>query len=178
MPIVGFRAASYSIVASTLWALDILIDAGFEYDSSIFPIHHDIYGIPSFSRVPIRLQRAAGAIIEVPPSTIRALGRNWPVAGGGYFRLLPFAITRRSIARLNRRERIPAMVYLHPWEIDPEQPRLRAGARTRWRQYTNLHVTEEKVRRLLTEFRFAPIREAFHDVFTPLAPMQAVSRSA
>lgn len=166
----GFRAASYSIVADSLWALDLLIDLGFEYDSSIFPIRHDLYGIPDFSRVPVRVRRPAGEILEIPPSTVRLLGRNWPVAGGGYFRLLPYWVTRSAIARLNGREGAPAMVYLHPWELDPEQPRLPAGIRTRIRQYTNLHVTELRLRRLLKEFRFAPIADAFlgsppsHDV--------------
>ncbi len=159
--VVGFRAASYSIVASTLWALDALIEMGFAYDSSIFPIRHDIYGIPDFSRVPVRIRRSAGDIIEVPPSTIRLWGRNWPVAGGGYFRLLPYRITQLSIKRLNRHDGIPAMVYLHPWEIDADQPRLPAGARARLRQYTNLRHTEARLRRLLRDFQFAPLSEAF-----------------
>ncbi len=171
--IAGFRAASYSIVQSTPWAFDVLIDAGFDYDSSVFPIHHDIYGIPSFSRTPVRVRRSHGEILEVPPSTVRLLGRNWPVAGGGYLRVLPYVITQWAIARLNQREGIPAMVYLHPWELDPEQPRLRAGVRTRWRQYTNLHTTEQRVRRLLSEFRFAPIPEAFHDAFHLVQPDHA-----
>ncbi len=157
----GFRAASYSIVPDSLWALDVLIDLGFEYDSSIFPIRHDIYGMPDFSRVPVRVRRPGGEIFEIPASTVRFLGRNWPVAGGGYFRLLPYWVTRGAIARLNRREGVPAMVYLHPWELDPAQPRLPAGWRTRLRHYTNLHVTEARLRRLLQEFRFASISDAF-----------------
>ncbi|HXQ20237.1 MAG TPA: XrtA system polysaccharide deacetylase [Candidatus Acidoferrales bacterium] len=161
VPVAGFRAASYSVIASTLWALDVLIELGLEYDSSIFPVRHDIYGIPSFSRFPVRVQRPAGEILEIPASTLRLWGRNWPVAGGGYFRLLPYQVTRHAIDWLNRRERVPAMVYLHPWELDPEQPRLRAGARTRFRHYTNLGATERRLRALLAEFRFAPIREAF-----------------
>lgn len=161
VPVVGFRAASYSVVASTLWALDVLIELGLDYDSSIFPVRHDIYGIPSFSRFPIRVQRPAGEILEIPASTLRLWGRNWPVAGGGYFRLLPYQVTRRAIQWLNRREQVPAMVYLHPWELDPEQPRLPAGARTRFRHYTNLGATERRLRALLAEFRFAPIRDAF-----------------
>jgi polysaccharide deacetylase family protein (PEP-CTERM system associated) len=159
--VAGFRAASYSIIASTLWALDVLIELGFEYDSSIFPVRHDIYGIPDFSRVPVWVRRPAGEILEVPASTIRLFGRNWPMAGGGYFRLLPYRFTRFAIERLNRHENLPAMVYLHPWEIDPEQPRLPASARSRLRQYTNLHATERRLRTLLGEFRFAPLREAF-----------------
>jgi polysaccharide deacetylase family protein (PEP-CTERM system associated) len=160
-PIAGFRAASYSVVSQTLWALDVLIDLGFEYDSSIFPIRHDLYGIPEFSRVPTRVGRPNGDIVEIPASTVRLFGHNWPVAGGGYFRLLPYWVTRRALQRLNRRESMPAMVYLHPWELDPEQPRLPVTLRTRFRQYTNLAVTEPRLHRLLTEFRFAPICEVF-----------------
>jgi polysaccharide deacetylase family protein (PEP-CTERM system associated) len=158
----GFRAASYSITSASLWALDTLIELGFAYDSSIFPVRHDLYGIPGWSRVPVRVRRAGGEIIEFPPSTVRFAGRNWPVAGGGYFRLLPYGVTRRAIERLNRRERLPAMVYVHPWEIDPGQPRLAAGRSARFRQYANLSRTEPRLRRLLAEFRFAPVREAFH----------------
>ena len=160
-PIAGFRAASYSIVASTLWALDVLIELGFSYDSSIFPVRHDLYGIPGFSRVPVRVQRPAGQILEIPASTVRLLGRNWPVAGGGYFRLLPYWVTRRALQRLNRRERRAGMVYVHPWELDVEQPRLAGPVRARLRQYANLHRTEGRLRRLLREFRFAPIRDVF-----------------
>ena len=157
--VTGFRAASYSIVESTLWALDVLIEEGFEYDSSIFPVRHDIYGVPGFHRFAVRLRRAAGEIVEIPPSTVRLLGRNWPVAGGGYLRLLPYWVTRRSVHRLNRRDQAPAMVYVHPWELDVDQPRLQAGALSRFRQYTNLCRTESRLRRLLREFPFAPIRD-------------------
>jgi polysaccharide deacetylase family protein (PEP-CTERM system associated) len=158
--VAGFRAASYSLVASTPWALDVLIEAGFRYDSSIFPIRHDIYGIPEFSRFPVRVRCRAGEIVEVPASTVRWLGRNWPVAGGGYFRLLPYRVTSSAVRRINGRDGAAALVYLHPWEIDTDQPRLSAGIAARWRQYTNLHRTEPRIRRLLSEFRFAPIREA------------------
>jgi polysaccharide deacetylase family protein (PEP-CTERM system associated) len=157
--ITGFRAASCSIVETTMWALDILIEEGFEYDSSIFPVRHDIYGIPGFHRFAVRLRRAAGEIVEIPLSTVHLLGRNWPVAGGGYLRILPYWLTRLSVQRLNRREHAPAIVYVHPWELDAEQPRLRAGARSRLRQYTNLRRTESRLRRLLGEFAFAPIRD-------------------
>ena len=161
----GFRAASYSIVSSTLWALDILIEEGFEYDSSIFPIRHDIYGIPGFSRFPVRVRAAAGEILEIPPSTVRILGANWPVAGGGYFRLLPYCgdPLARPPPEPPRRS-APAMVYLHPWELDVDQPRLRARRLARFRQYTNLHRTRPRLHRLLDEFRFAPLIEAIREV--------------
>ena len=158
--VVGFRAASYSLIDTTPWAVDILIEAGFEYDSSIFPIRHDIYGIPGFSRFAVRLQRPAGEIVEVPASTVRLLGRNWPVAGGGYFRLLPYWVTRRAVRRINTRDAAPAIVYLHTWELDTDQPRLPASITARFRQYTNLSRTRERIERLLREFHFAPIREA------------------
>lgn len=166
----GFRAASWSIIGSTLWALDVLIEEGFEYDSSIFPIHHDIYGIPGFSRFPLRILRSGGEIVEIPPSTVRLLGTNWPVAGGGYFRLLPYAVTQWAIRHINRHDRCSAMVYLHPWEFDVEQPRLEARTTSRLRQYTNLDKTEPRLRKLLGEFRFAPIREALAGDY-PLAPV-------
>lgn len=159
-PVSGFRAASYSLVRTTPWALDILIETGFHYDSSVFPIHHDIYGIPGFSRFPVRIQRSAGRIVEVPASTVRFFGMNWPVAGGGYFRLLPYWLTRRAVRRINVHDGAAAIVYLHPWELDTDQPRQRARATARFRQYTNLRRTEERIHQLLGDFRFAPIREA------------------
>jgi polysaccharide deacetylase family protein (PEP-CTERM system associated) len=158
--VTGFRAASYSLVRSTPWALDVLIEAGFEYDSSIFPIRHDIYGYPGFSRFAVRVRRPAGEIVEVPASTVRIFGRNWPVVGGGYFRLLPYWVTRSAVQRINGRDAAAAVVYLHPWELDAAQPRLPAPMLTRFRQYTNLRRTPARLTRLLREFRFAPIREA------------------
>ncbi len=160
-PVRGFRAASWSIVPSTLWALDTLIELGFEYDSSIFPIRHDLYGIPDFSRFPVRLDRPAGSIVEIPATTVRWLGRNWPVGGGGYLRVFPLAVTRRALRRINQRDGVPAMLYTHPWEIDHAQPRLPAGLKSRFRQYVNLRRTEPRLRSLLRQFRFAPIREVY-----------------
>ncbi len=160
-PVDGFRAASYSIVADTMWAIDTLIDLGFSYDSSIFPIRHDLYGIPSFDRFRVRLQRPAGSIIEIPASTLRFFGANLPIAGGGYLRIAPFSWTRWAIRRLNRLEGQPAIVYTHPWELDAAQPRLTTRYRTRLRHYSRLDGMESKLRRLLTDFRFVPLRAAF-----------------
>lgn len=159
----GFRAASYSIVAGTMWVIDILIELGFEYDSSIFPVRHDLYGIPDFDRFRVRIERPTGAIVEIPPSTVRIAGTNLPVAGGGYLRLAPLGFTRWAIRRLNHVDRQPALVYVHPWELDPDQPRLAVGSRTRFRHYSRLATTERKLKRLLSEFRFAPLREVFAD---------------
>ena len=121
-PVVGYRAPSYSVTARSLWALDILIEEGYEYDASIFPIHHDRYGIASSPRHAYRIWRRHGSLWEIPGSTIRLAGVNLPVAGGGYFRLLPYAWTKWGIDRVNRREGQPVMFYLHPWEIDQRQP--------------------------------------------------------
>jgi polysaccharide deacetylase family protein (PEP-CTERM system associated) len=155
--VAGFRAPSYSITRRSLWALDILADEGYQYDASIFPIHHDRYGIPSAPRHPYVVQRGGRRLVEAPPSTVR-LGRvNLPVAGGGYFRLLPYAWTRWGISRLNRVEKKPAIFYVHPWEIDAEQPRLPVGPASALRHYGNLRRTEAKLERLLGDFRFAPL---------------------
>jgi polysaccharide deacetylase family protein (PEP-CTERM system associated) len=153
-PVVGYRAPSYSVTPRSLWALDILIEEGYQYDSSIFPIRHDRYGIPVSDRRPYHIHRSGGSLIEVPGSTTRVGPLNLPVAGGGYFRILPYGWTRWGIARVNASERRPAVFYLHPWEIDPEQPRLHAGRLGRFRHYRNLHCTEQRLRQLLNDFTF------------------------
>jgi polysaccharide deacetylase family protein (PEP-CTERM system associated) len=156
----GYRAPTFSIRQDTLWALDILIEEGFRYDSSIFPIFHDRYGIPASPRFPYRVRTPKNkSIREFPLSTINILGQNFPVAGGGYFRLLPYPVVHRAILQLNRKEKRPAVIYLHPWELDPDQPRLPIGPLNQFRHYLNLHKTEEKLVRLLQDFRFAPLGE-------------------
>jgi polysaccharide deacetylase family protein (PEP-CTERM system associated) len=156
----SYRAPSYSITSNTLWALEILGEAGFECDSSIFPIAHDHYGIPDAPRFPHYKSLAGGRrIAEFPPSTVRIGGVNFPVAGGGYFRLLPYPVTSWAIRRINNKEAQPAMVYLHPWEIDPEQPRIAAGWRSRFRHYQNLRSTEAKLTQLLDDFSWGPMSE-------------------
>ena len=156
--VLGYRAPSYSITPRSLWALDVLIEEGYAYDASIFPIHHDRYGIPVSPRHAFRLDRTVGAIIEAPASTVRWGPFNFPVAGGGYFRILPYWWTHSGIARLNHTERQPAIFYLHPWEIDPGQPRLEAGLLGRFRHYRNLDKCEGRLRRLLDDFPFAPMQ--------------------
>ena len=153
-PVLGFRAPSYSLVSSSLWALDTLIEAGYIYDASIFPIHHDRYGIPGAQRHPHILQRARGALIEVPASTTRVGNVNLPIAGGGYFRLLPYSWARWGIHRVNSLERQPVVFYLHPWEVDPDQPRMPVGTATRLRHYGGLASTAKRLQRLLRDFRF------------------------
>jgi polysaccharide deacetylase family protein (PEP-CTERM system associated) len=152
--VLGYRAPSYSITPRSLWALDVLLEEGYEYDSSIFPIRHDRYGIPVSDRRPYVVERPTGRLVEVPGSTTRFGPLNLPVAGGGYFRILPYWWTRWGIARVNREEHRPAVFYLHPWEIDPDQPRLSAGRLSRFRHYRNLAQTEGRLRQLLTDFRF------------------------
>lgn len=169
--VVGYRAPSYSITRQSLWALEILEDEGYTYDSSIYPIRHDRYGIPDWERHIHRVGRRDAGLWEVPGSTIRRLAVNLPIGGGGYFRLLPYGWTRWGIRRLNLQERRPAIFYIHPWEIDPGQPHLRAGAMSRMRHYANLEHTEARLQRLLREFRFGTIVEV-------LAQSTAVARPA
>jgi len=158
--VIGYRAPTFSVVQETMWSLEVLWEAGFLYDSSIFPIVHDRYGIPDAPRFPHRVPIANGhGIAEFPLSTTTVLGRNVPIAGGGYFRLLPYRLTRRLIRRLNTREHQPAIVYLHPWELDVHQPKVRVGWLSQLRHSVNTHTTETKLRRLLADFRFAPVRD-------------------
>jgi polysaccharide deacetylase family protein (PEP-CTERM system associated) len=157
--VVGYRAPSYSITPQSLWALDILIEEGYRYDASIFPIRHDRYGIPLSPRHPYVVERPAGSLLEAPASTTRVGPFNLPVAGGGYFRILPYAWTKWGIGRVNRVERRAAIFYLHPWEVDPGQPHLRAGLLSRFRHYRNLDKTEARLRRLLDDFQFAPLAQ-------------------
>jgi polysaccharide deacetylase family protein (PEP-CTERM system associated) len=155
--VAGYRAPSYSITPRSLWALDVLVEEGYEYDSSIFPIRHDRYGIPVSARQPYMIERNGLSLIEVPGSTTRLGPLNLPVAGGGYFRLLPYWWTKWGISRVNTLEQRPAIFYLHPWEIDPDQPRIQAGRLSRLRHYRNLDQTEARLRQLLTDFRFDAI---------------------
>jgi polysaccharide deacetylase family protein (PEP-CTERM system associated) len=154
----GYRAPSYSITRRSLWAIDVLIEEGFRYDSSIYPIHHDRYGIPGAPRHPYLIRRATGSLWEVPGSTVRMGGMNFPVGGGGYFRILPYAWTRWGFSRLNQVEERPGVFYLHPWEIDPDQPRVEATAVARFRHYRNLSRTETRLMRLLDDFRFDTVK--------------------
>lgn len=165
----GYRAPSFSVTTRSLWALDVLIEEGYTYDSSIFPVHHDRYGIPAADRHAGVITRPAGTIVEVPASTVRMGGVNWPIGGGGYFRLLPYGWTRWGIRRVNTREGAPTVFYLHPWEIDPDQPRLPASALARYRHYRNLDDTEARLARLLRDFSFGTMRALIASV--PLPPL-------
>jgi polysaccharide deacetylase family protein (PEP-CTERM system associated) len=155
--ILGYRAPTFSIGRESLWALEILAEEGFVYDSSIFPIRHDLYGMPDAPRFAYKIGLSNRmSIIEVPPSTVRLFGANLGVAGGGYLRHLPMAYTRWGMRRLHQ-EKQPANVYFHPWEIDREQPRIEAPLKSRLRHYRGLKNTEPRLRRLLAEGGFERI---------------------
>jgi polysaccharide deacetylase family protein (PEP-CTERM system associated) len=159
--VVGYRAPSFSIGKSNPWAHDCIAEAGYAYSSSVYPIKHDHYGMPDAPRFPYRLDCG---LVEVPVSTVRLMGRNWPAGGGGFFRLLPYAVSRWQIERVNREDGRPAIFYFHPWEVDPEQPRvLEASAKTRFRHYVNLERTEGRLRRLLRDFSWGRADEIFRD---------------
>ena len=163
--VLGYRAPTFSVTRETLWSLDVLCEAGFRYDSSIYPIVHDRYGIPDAPRFPHRRRTGGGAeITEFPMSTVQVLGWRVPVAGGGYFRLAPYALTRAAIERLNRRDRQPAIVYLHPWEMDPAPPHLPMSALGRLRHSISIGNTGDKLGRLLADFSFAPAADVLVDV--------------
>jgi polysaccharide deacetylase family protein (PEP-CTERM system associated) len=156
----GYRAPSYSIGASNLWALDVLQEAGYLYSSSIYPIRHDLYGMPEAPRFAFRIR--PGAILELPVTTIEVGGRNLPAGGGGYFRLLPYGLFRWGLQRVNQRDRQPGIFYFHPWEVDPDQPRVEgAPLRSQFRHYLNLKSTEARLGRLLSDFEWGRMDEVF-----------------
>lgn len=156
----GFRAPTFSADRKVGWIWDALLASGIEYDSSIFPIYHDLYGDPRAPRFPYIINTDHGSILEIPPTTYSFLGRLLPACGGGSFRLFPYWYTRRAISAYNSRG-YAAMVYMHPWEIDPNQPREAAGMRSRLRHYTNLHTVEGKLRQLLSDYEFGPVCEVY-----------------
>ena len=153
----GYRAPSFSITRQSLWALEILAELGFSYDSSIFPIAHDVYGIPDGPRRPVRVHTAQGSIVEFPMTTFSVSTRNLPVGGGGYLRILPFWYTKWGL-RSAQKEDVPFILYVHPWEVDATQPRLPGRFRSRLRHYTNLDKMERRLHRLLDRFSFTSFR--------------------
>ncbi len=184
--VIGYRAPSYSIIDKSKWAFEVLVEEGFKYDSSIFPIHHDYYGIPNAPRFPfvISLNKTQNVefsvlnyelitfqnskfitqnskfIIEFPLSTLKILGQNLPISGGGYFRLFPYALVRKGLKSINGKEGKPFIFYLHPWEIDSDQPRINhLSFKSRFRHYVNLTKTEGKFKRLIGDFEFSSIRD-------------------
>lgn len=162
-PVLGFRAPSYSIVTGREWALDILAEEGYRYDSSLFPVRRPGYGYAAGERDPHWLARPAGKLAELPPATWRVLGANLPAAGGAYFRIFPYRLVRAALRQCERRG-VPGVFYLHPWEVDPEQPRLPVSLSARLRHYTGLHRTVPRLHRLLAEFRFTAIAEGLQQL--------------
>jgi polysaccharide deacetylase family protein (PEP-CTERM system associated) len=157
--VIGYRAPTYSLVHRSAWALEILSELGFTYDSSIFPIHHDRYGMPDAPRAPFRFQTPAGPMTEFPITTFRVAGHNMPVGGGGYLRLLPELYTRIGLKRAQS-EGVPIVLYIHPWEIDPDQPHLPGRLSSRLRHYTNLSRTFDRFRSLLEAGDYTSFRES------------------
>lgn len=163
--VLGYRAPTWSITKDCLWALDILAEEGFAYDSSIYPIRHDLYGVPGASRFAYtQVCRNGRRLQEYPPATVRLAGMTLPAAGGGYLRILPLAFTQWAFQRAERSEQQPVVVYFHPWEIDTEQPRITAKFRSRFRHYTNLNWMEGRLAKLLETHSFQPFRDARREV--------------
>lgn len=160
----GYRAPSFSIGAGNLWALDTLQRAGYRYSSSIYPVQHDHYGMPDAPRFAHQVREG---LLEVPPTTVRLFERNLPSGGGGYFRLLPYAVSRWLLRQVNRRDAQPAIFYMHPWEIDPGQPRIEGiDLKTRFRHYVNIGRTEQRLDRLLRDFHWGRM----DTIFLPQGP--------
>jgi polysaccharide deacetylase family protein (PEP-CTERM system associated) len=158
-PVVGYRAPSFSIGHSNPWAFDVLLDSGYQYSSSVYPVKHDHYGMPDAPRFPYQ---SRPGLVEIPVTTTRLFGRNLPAGGGGYFRLAPYVLSRWALRRVNRIDERPAIFYFHPWEIDPGQPRVPgASLKTRLRHYINLDKTESRLGRLLGDFRWGRVDEVF-----------------
>jgi polysaccharide deacetylase family protein (PEP-CTERM system associated) len=177
--VTGYRAASFSITPDSLWALDVLIDAGFEYDSSVFPIRHDRYGIPGASPEPGKIVAPSKrTLVEFPMSAAKFFGLQVPVSGGGYFRILPYWVTRAGLKQINEEAGRPFTFYLHPWEVDPGQPRVKVKAFSRFRHYTNLHRCESRLRRVLGDFSFSTMRDVLEQRGLLRAPSQPAAQSS
>ncbi|WP_081849454.1 XrtA system polysaccharide deacetylase [Marinobacter nitratireducens] len=169
--VTGYRAASYSITAQSRWALDVLCEEGFTWDSSIFPVHHDRYGMPGTPHEPYLLKAPNGGVLrEFPLSTCPIGNYRLPIAGGGYFRLYPYWLSRWGLGRINRAGQ-PFIFYLHPWEVDPEQPRLKVSAISRFRHYNNLNRCLSRLEHLLDDFSFGTVDEVLSLVDIPSEPV-------
>lgn len=174
---IGFRASTFTLTRDTWWAFDVLAERGYQYDSSIHPVRHPVYGVPDFDPGISTVHTRCGDIVEFPVATYPFLGRNWPVGGGGYFRLLPVRVTRAALRSLEKRGR-PAAFYLHPWEFDPAQPRHSAAWHKRFRHYLNLERTLPRLEHLLTHFRFGSMREVLALQGAPASPRNASTKPA
>lgn len=158
-PVLGYRAPSFSFTKENLWVYDALAEEGYRYSSSVYPVVHDHYGIPDAPR--FRYETPAG-VDEIPLSTLPLMGKNMPISGGGYFRLYPYAFTRWAVNRFMQKEAQPYIFYLHPWEVDPAQPRMEgASAKSRFRHYLNLNKVETRLSRLLTDFQWGTLASLY-----------------
>lgn len=169
-PVVGYRAPTFSITRETAWAIDVLAEEGMRYDSSVFPVHHDRYGIPAAPRVPFLAKGVELSLLEFPPVTYSLLGRNLPAAGGGYFRLYPPAIIRAGIRQVLRDPLGLPVLYFHPWEFDPDQPRLPLGRVSRFRTYVGMRRTQSRLRNLLARYNSCPMNEMVEPCLTKQLP--------
>ena len=172
--VAGYRAPSFSVVKKSLWALEILAEEGFQYDSSVFPVDHPSYGIPDAPRTPYFINTASGRILEFPMPTLTIGSMRAPIGGGAYLRLLPYRYTRWAIRHLNERESFPVCVYIHPWELDPQQPRMGGSLSARVRHYFGLHGTEGKLRKLVRDVEFCPLATLIKQLGHP-APQTLLS---
>jgi len=173
--VTGYRAPSFSIGTGNLWAFDCLARAGYRYSSSIYPIAHDHYGMPDAPRF---AHRVNDSLIEVPITTLRLFGRNLPSSGGGYFRLLPYALSRWMLRQVRARDKESAIFYFHPWEIDADQPRIPGiDGKTRFRHYVNIDRMEHRLECLLRDFQWGRMDHLFLDRHPPLTPHHATSAS-
>ncbi len=176
--VIGYRAASYSITPRSSWALQILAEAGFQYDSSVIPVRHDIYGFVGAPAKPYELYLNNGlSLTEFPPSTVSLLGTRMPIGGGGYFRIYPYWFTHVCLQHLNKKG-VAFSFYTHPWEVDPEQPRANVSFKSRFRHYTNLERCETRIRRLLGGFKFAPMSKVVSERELPKIHQDALLQSA
>lgn len=174
----GYRAASYSITPKSTWAVSTLIEAGFDYDSSIVPVRHDLYGFSGASPYPYRLRTASRQeIIEFPPSTVEKFGVRIPIGGGGYFRLFPYWFSRWGLRQINQVDEQPFSFYLHPWEIDPGQPRVATGWKSKFRHYNNLDKFEPRMARLLNDFHFTTMSDVLQDLELGSADLEKLGQS-
>jgi polysaccharide deacetylase family protein (PEP-CTERM system associated) len=166
-PVIGYRAPSFSIGQANLWAFDCLLRAGYSYSSSIYPINHDHYGMPDAPRF---AHEVRPGLLEIPITTLRAFGRNFPSSGGGYFRLLPYALSRWMLSRVNHADQQAGIFYCHPWEIDTEQPRIAGiSAKTRFRHYVNIDRMEVRLNNLLRDFKWGRMDHVFGAQLSPQA---------
>ncbi len=168
----GYRAASYSITRDSVWALDVISEAGFRYDSSVVPARHDLYGLVGAPVTPHKIRLKNGSeLCEFPPSTVRLAGRRLPIGGGGYFRLFPYWFTRWGLRSINKSGSQPFSFYTHPWEIDTAQPRVETNWKSRFRHYVNLHKCEPRLHRLLTDFEFSTMSAVIERLELPIVDL-------